>query len=115
MLSVRGKALHIPLVVNKWHDQSTEMENIDAGYWDISIPDYQYNSTRSVINLNGTQTVILSSFDDYQVQGARALNFEGEDISSKIIAKGFPVNHNSGDFIITYTLTDTKGRQAISV
>jgi predicted esterase len=112
VLYIRNKPLHIQLVVNKWNDKSDERENTDAGYWNTSIPDYQDNSVRPKIKLNGIQAVIISSLDDYQDQGATALNFEGEDISSKIITNGLPVNDNSGDYIITYSLTDSKGREA---
>ncbi len=112
---VRDKALNIKLVVNKWNDQSTEIENIDAGYWHTSIPDYQHNLTRPIIKLNGTQTVIISSFDDYQEQGATALNFEGVDISPRIKVNGLPEQITAGDHIITYNVTDSKGQKAVPV
>jgi predicted esterase len=113
VLSVRDKPIHMQLVVNKWNDQSTEIENIDAGYWNTSIPDYQHNSTRPIIKLNGTQTVILPSFDDYQDHGATALNFEDVDISPRIKVNGLPEQITSGDHIITYNVTDSKGQKAV--
>lgn len=112
VLSVRNKPIHINLFVNKWNDLSDEVGNIDAGFWNTPLPDYKHNSAKPKIKLNGARTVTLPSFDDYQEQGATAVNFEGKDISSQIEIDGLPENNAPGDYIITYSLTDAKGIKA---
>lgn len=115
VLYVRNKPLMVKLFVKDWNDKSDEIENIDFGYWNTEIPDYKSEPLKPSLNLNGSRIIEISSLDEYTEEGATATNNDGKDLSEKLKIKGLPKKNNPGDYLITYEVTDEKGRKAIPI
>jgi len=115
VLTVRNKPLHVKLVVSNWNDKSEEIANIDSGYWHTTTLDYQHDSSKPILKLNGNSTVIVSSLNEYTNPGATAISYKGEDISNNIEINGIPKKNTIGDYLITYNVNDFEGNKAVPV
>jgi predicted esterase len=115
VLTVRNKPLYVKLMVMNWNDKSEETDNTDPGYWHTVTPDYQHNSLKPILELNGNSTVVVSSLDEYTESGATSISYKGKDISSNIEVSGVPNKNKIGDYLITYNVKDLEEHQAISI
>jgi predicted esterase len=115
VLYVRNKQLIVKLLVRNWNDKSDEIKNTDFGYWNTEIPDYKNEPLKPSLKLNGRNIIEVSSLDEFNEEGVRATNKDGVNLSNKLKVKGLPANNNPGDYLITYEISDEKGRKAIPV
>ena len=115
ILTVRNKPLFVKLVVRNWNDKSEETDNTDSGYWHTATPNYQNDSLKPSLKLNGHNTVIVSSLDEYIETGATSFNYKAEDISKNIEINGIPKKNTTGDYLISYHVKDSEGHQAIPI
>ncbi|PKG80628.1 hypothetical protein CXF85_21120 [Colwellia sp. 75C3] len=112
VLTVRNKPLFVKLVIRNWNDKSEEIGNTDSGYWETEIPNYKSEPLKPRIRLNGNKINVVSSFNEYSEEGATAIDHNGKALSDKLEIKGLPETNNLGDYLITYEVKDSQGRQA---
>jgi predicted esterase len=112
VLAVRNKPLFVKLVISNWNDKSEEIDNVDSGYWKTEIPNYKNEPLKPSIRLNGNEISVVSSLNEYSEEGATATGHDGKNLSNKLQVKGLPEMNNPGDYLITYDVKDSQGRQA---
>ena len=66
-----------------------------------------------VITLNGKGKLTIYQNDSYKDAGARAIDNKDGDISNKLIIKNSVNTAETGEYIVTYDVTDAAGNQAI--
>jgi hypothetical protein len=112
VLTVRNKPLFVKLVISNWNDKSEEIDNVDSGYWETEIPNYKNEPLKPSIRLNGNKISVVPSLNDYLEEGATATAHNGKNISATLQVKGLPETNNPGDYLVTYEVKDSQGRQA---
>jgi len=74
------------------------------------------NGARPVIELKGSEEVILDEGDTYSDPGASATDEEDGNLTKKIKVGGDKINYALvGDYEITYNVTDSDGNKAVTV
>lgn len=82
----------------------------------FDIPEgFGYTSNDPVITLIGEENVNSKLGVSYNDLGATAVDKDNNDISDKIIVENNVNSNLEGDYIVTYTLTDSNGRLAIPI
>ena len=66
-----------------------------------------------VITLNGNSTIYVTLNNKYSEQGAKAVDEKDGDLTERIVTEGNVDTSKTGTYSITYTVSDTKGNQAI--
>jgi predicted esterase len=112
VLTVRNKPLFVKLVISNWNDKSEEIDNVDSSYWETEIPNYKNEPLKPSIRLNGNKISVVPSLNDYLEEGATATAHNGKNISATLQVKGLPETNNPGDYLVTYEVKDSQGRQA---
>jgi len=112
VLYVRDKSIKVRLFVTDWNDKSEETVNADSGYWETEIPNYKTEPLKPNISINGNTITVVSSLSEYSEKGATATDHNGKDLSDKLKVKGLPKTNKPGDYLITYEVKDSQGREA---
>ena len=102
------------LSVQSWADMSNNRTNPNTGYWNTPTPNFAVDNSRPILTLNGSKTEILHVGDNYVEQGARALDYKQDDISNKIVITGHVDTSMVGDYLLSYTVSDTRNNAAIA-
>lgn len=96
-----------------WVDLIVAGPNPYSGFWNTPTPDFAENANRPVLTLNNHHVVILNVGETYVEPGASASDPQDGDISASIQINGEVNEQVPGDYLITYTVTDSDNQSAL--
>lgn len=112
---VQGQDIEIQVNVENWVDLSLLASNPYSGYWNNALLDFVPSEQKPKLTLIDGQTMIVAPNSTYVEPGVTAVNANGEDISDAIQSFGVVDTSVQGDYLVSYSVTDQQGVQAVPI
>lgn len=110
---VGNTLLNLDVFVDGW--QGITEKSTQLNYWNTSLPDYSQSADRPSITLIGDSTVHLNIGETYEELGATATDSISGDSSADITVEHDINIARTGDYLVTYRVTNNRGVSAIPV